>query len=127
MVTLDTRLATIDWDDAAFIGDDLIDTDLVGDVWGEEWESVCRDDGTVRDLRDLLIRVDRMGRVEEGVRSELSRIGVRRAEGERIRAEAMVDLAVWAHRAVGAGVDKSEIARLAGVTRPTVYAILDAQ
>jgi len=60
-------------------------------------------------------------------RSELSRIGVRRAEGERIRAEAMVDLAVWAHRAVGAGVDKSEIARLAGVTRPTVYAILDAQ
>jgi len=127
MVTLDTRLETIDWDDAAVIGDDLIDTDLVGDVWGEEWESVCRDDGTVRDLRDLLFRVDRMGRVEEGVRSELSRIGVRRAEGERIRAEAMVDLAVWAHRAVAAGVDKSEIARLAGVTRPTVYAILDAQ
>jgi len=60
-------------------------------------------------------------------RSELSRIGVRRAEGERIRAEAMVDLAVWAHRAVAAGVGKSEIARLAGVTRPTVYAILDAQ
>ena len=55
MITLDTPLSNIDWDAASDIGEDLIDTDLVGDEWGWAWDRVIRAGGTVRDLRDELI------------------------------------------------------------------------
>lgn len=54
-------------------------------------------------------------------RAALERICERRAAGERIRAEAMADLAVWIPAALAAGLTVSEVARLAGVTRQTVY------
>lgn len=60
----------------------------------------------------------------DDARQALTRIGERRAAGERIRAEAMLDLARWAPAAQAAGVSVAEIARLAGVTRVTVYATL---
>ena len=33
MITLDTPIISINFDDAGAIGEDLIDTDLVGDEW----------------------------------------------------------------------------------------------
>lgn len=61
----------------------------------------------------------------DDARQTLAQIGERRAAGERVRAEAMRDLERWAPAAVEAGVTRVEIARLAGVSRTTVYAILD--
>jgi len=62
----------------------------------------------------------------DDARSALAEIGERRAAGERIRANAMLDLERWAPAALDAGLTRVEIARLAGVSRTTVYAILDA-
>lgn len=61
----------------------------------------------------------------DDARRALTLVGERRAAGERIRAEAMVDLAAWARAAIAAGVTVAEVARLAGVSRVTVYALLD--
>lgn len=60
----------------------------------------------------------------EHCRDGLAEAGTRRALAERLRAEAMLDLSDWIRAAVDAGLDKSEIARLAGVTRQTVYSTL---
>lgn len=57
----------------------------------------------------------------EDARAALGEIGQVRAAGERIRAEAMLGLAAWAGPARRAGISVAEIARLAGVTRVTVY------
>lgn len=63
------------------------------------------------------------GRVEhpDDCRTVLVRISERRAAGERIRGEAMLDLAVWIPAARAAGLSVVEIASLSGVTRKTVY------
>jgi len=58
------------------------------------------------------------------IRQELQWCSDRRAAGERIRAEAMHDLAGWLQHGKRAGLDIKEMARLAGVTRQTVYALL---
>lgn len=60
----------------------------------------------------------------DSCRMALSAIRERRAASERVRAEAMLDLAVWARSAVDAGVSVVEVAQLAGVTRATVYAAM---
>lgn len=60
-------------------------------------------------------------------RAELEAIGERRAAGEHVRAAAMLDLEQWAAAALEAGLTRVEIARLAGVSRTTVYAILAAR
>ena len=57
-------------------------------------------------------------------REGLTEAGTRRALAERLRAEAMLDLSGWIKAAAGVGMDKSEVARLAGVTRQTVYSAL---
>lgn len=58
------------------------------------------------------------------VRDGLAAAGQRRAAAERERAEAMSDLTEWIRAAVGAGMEKSDIARLGRVSRQTVYAAL---
>lgn len=58
------------------------------------------------------------------VRQELRWCGDRRAAGERIRAEAMADLAGWLQHGKAAGLQVKEMAGLAGVTRQTVYDLL---
>lgn len=55
----------------------------------------------------------------------LEAIGERRAAGERIRGEAMLDLASWAAAGRDSGLTIAAIARCAGVSRVTVYALLD--
>lgn len=60
-------------------------------------------------------------------RVALARVGELRAEGERLRAEAMREFAAVARAAVDAGVPVAEVARLAGVTRKTVYETLARQ
>lgn len=57
----------------------------------------------------------------EDVRVGLAEAGRRRADAERARAEAMADLTRWLRRGRGAGLPVTELARLAGVTRQTVY------
>lgn len=60
----------------------------------------------------------------DDARVALARVGVLRAEGERLRAQAMREFAVVARAAVDAGVPVAQVARLAGVTRKTVYETL---
>lgn len=60
----------------------------------------------------------------ESVFAALDGINQRRAAGEAIRQEAMLDLAAWIPAALAAGLNVSEISRLAGVTRQTAYAHL---
>lgn len=57
-ITLDTPLHEINFDDADSIGEDLIETHLVGDDWSWAWERVIRANGTVRDLRTELYWAD---------------------------------------------------------------------
>lgn len=54
IITLETPLSNIPWDEADQIGDDLIDTRIVGDEWGYAWSRIVRSGGTVGDLRDEL-------------------------------------------------------------------------
>lgn len=55
------------------------------------------------------------------LRVALGEAGDRRARAERDRAEAMVDIARLGALARTHGVEVTEIARLTGVTRPTIY------
>lgn len=61
---------------------------------------------------------------ESDVRADLGEVGSRRAAAEAARAEAMDDLTRLVRTAVDDGVPVAEVARLAGVTRATVYALL---
>lgn len=61
----------------------------------------------------------------DDARRALTEIRGRLTDAGRAHADAMLDLAAWAARADEAGVPRAEIARLAGVSRTTVYAILD--
>ena len=60
----------------------------------------------------------------DSARQGIAEAGARRALAERLRAEAMIDLADWVRAGRGVGLTISEMARLAGVTRVTVYAML---
>lgn len=65
-INLDTPLLSLGdgtwsgaYDNLDRVGDNLIDTGIVGQDWGEAMDRVARgigDDATVRDLRDALIR-----------------------------------------------------------------------
>lgn len=57
------------------------------------------------------------------VRERLADIGTRRARGEATSRQAMDDLAGTIEPAIAAGLTIAEIARLAGVTRQTIYTI----
>jgi DNA invertase Pin-like site-specific DNA recombinase len=45
----------------------------------------------------------------------------------KARAAAMTDLAAEVRKAAAAGVPKEQIARLAGISKPTVYRILEGK
>lgn len=62
----------------------------------------------------------------ESIETGLIEAGGRRALAERLRADAMADLAAWLAAARRDGMPIARIARLAGVTRPTVYALTDS-
>lgn len=64
-----------------------------------------------------------MGATDDDARTGLREAGVRRAAAKRDRAEAMRDIADWAQRGLAAGLPVAEMARLAGVTRQTVYTL----
>lgn len=57
----------------------------------------------------------------DDVRAALAALGERIAAAAQIHAEAMQDLGAWIQVADEAGVSVSEVARLAGVSRPTIY------
>lgn len=61
----------------------------------------------------------------EDCRQELAEIAARRAAAEQARAEAMADLAGAITRAKDAGMGIRDIARTSGVSRNTVYALLE--
>lgn len=58
------------------------------------------------------------------VRVRLAEAGARRADAETRREDAMRDLAALVREAHEDGLTVVEIADLAGVSRPTVYALL---
>ncbi len=60
----------------------------------------------------------------DSARQGIAEAGARRALAEQLRAEAMIDLADWCRAGRRAGLTISEMARLARVTRVTVYAML---
>lgn len=64
-----------------------------------------------------------MGRHE--ALDRLREAGARREAAEQARAEAMDDIRRLAMEAKQAGVPVAHIAEAAGVTRPTVYALLE--
>lgn len=84
IITLDTRLADIGYDNAGGIGEDLIDTRIAGQDWGMAWSRTLRsnEDATVADLRQMMV-LDReldtlsyqlhRGAVEELLPKELQR------------------------------------------------------
>lgn len=57
-------------------------------------------------------------------RAGLAEASVRRQVAEALRADAMLDLTDWIRAAHAHGIAIAEIARLAGVTRQTVYTLL---
>ena len=61
----------------------------------------------------------------DDIRRGLTEAASRRVEADRARASAMVDIATWVHAGHEAGIPIAEMARLVGMTRPTIYAILD--
>jgi pyocin large subunit-like protein len=63
----------------------------------------------------------------DSARQGIAEAGARRALAEHLRAEAMIDLADWVRAGREVGLTISEMARLAGVTRVTVYAMLGEQ
>lgn len=60
----------------------------------------------------------------DSCRDGLREAGARRQLAERLRNDAMLDLADWITVARTHGLEVTEIARLAGVTRQTVYTII---
>lgn len=62
----------------------------------------------------------------ENTRVGLVESGARRQLAKRLGADASMDAAAWTRVAYQAGLSVAEIARLAGATRATVYAWLDA-
>lgn len=56
-------------------------------------------------------------------REGLREAGLRRHVADRLRADAMADLADWMTAARAAGIPITEIAALAGTTRQTVYTL----
>ncbi len=59
-----------------------------------------------------------------GVREDLSEAGERLLRAQNDRAEAITDITRLASQAQKAGVSIAEIARLATVTRQTVYSLI---
>lgn len=60
----------------------------------------------------------------EDLLATLRDAGLRRAQAERDRAEAMHDIAVTVPLALDAGLTKKAIAAATGLTRPTIDALL---
>lgn len=58
------------------------------------------------------------------VREALAEAGERRSTAERDRASAMVDTETWLRRGHEIGLPIAEMARITGLTRPTIYALL---
>ncbi|MGH2761397.1 MAG: helix-turn-helix domain-containing protein [Thermoleophilaceae bacterium] len=54
-------------------------------------------------------------------RDGLRKAGAQRADAERRRAKTMADLADWTRAAAEQGISIVEIAKLSGVSRPTIY------
>ena len=63
------------------------------------------------------------GLTPDHCREGLREAGLRRHVADRLRADAMADLADWMRAARTAGISISEIAQLAGTTRQTVYTL----
>jgi hypothetical protein len=61
----------------------------------------------------------------ESIEVGLVEAGTRRALAEALLTDAMIDIGDWVRAADTAGLPRARIARLAGVSRPTVYAALD--
>lgn len=57
-------------------------------------------------------------------RAALKRHGKGRTEAQRTEADHMAGIERWVHKGKAAGLDISEMARLANVSRQTVYTIL---
>lgn len=64
------------------------------------------------------------GSVAERIRDDLSEAGARLLRAQNDRAEAISDITRLASQAQKAGVSIAEIARLATVTRQTVYSLI---
>ena len=62
----------------------------------------------------------------DNIRDGLVEAAGRRSAADRQRASAMADIARWVDAGHEAGLAIAEMARLVGMTRPTIYAILDA-
>lgn len=69
--------------------------------------------------RDLTNAADR-----ENIEVGLIEAGTRRALALLLAANAMIDIADWIRVADEAGMPRKRIAQLAGVSRPTVYAVI---
>lgn len=69
----------------------------------------------------------RRGLTPDHCREGLREAGLRRHVADRLRADAMADLADWMRAAREAGIAISEIAELAGATRQTVYTLTQEQ
>jgi predicted transcriptional regulator len=63
----------------------------------------------------------------DDVRQGLREARQRRSDAERARAEAMADTAAWLIAGDETQLSVSELARLSGLTRRTVYALLREQ
>lgn len=61
----------------------------------------------------------------EGLRSTLQTAGHKRQQARQLHRQAMTELADTIPDAIDAGIPITEIARLSGVTRQTVYNILN--
>lgn len=62
---------------------------------------------------------------QDEARAALGEAGERRSEAERLRAAAMLDTETWVRRGRDAGLSISEMARITGLTRVSIYALLD--
>lgn len=61
----------------------------------------------------------------DDIRRGLTEAGGRLAAADRDRRAAIIDIADWLQRGRTAGVEVAQMARLAGITRRTAYALLD--